>query len=81
VGHPNFDSTTARRLSTVRLNPCPSLDSIFPTLLGSVKDSGAAKIGKIEKSNLDNSESLGDLCLYNPGWRTRTAYREWSLSR
>ena len=30
--------------STARLNRCPSLDSLFPNFLGSVKASGAAKI-------------------------------------
>ena len=31
-----------------RLNRCPSLDNLFPNLLGSVKASGAAKIGHLK---------------------------------
>src|SRR5271156_6653449 len=45
------------RLFTARLNPCPSLDGLFPGLLGSPKASCAGQIGQFEKSNLDRSES------------------------
>jgi hypothetical protein len=45
-----------RRLFTARLKPCPSLDGLFPELLGSPKGSCAGQIGQFEKSNLDRSE-------------------------
>src|SRR5450631_2607912 len=39
-------SRQVRRLFTARLNPCPSFDSLFPSLFGSVKASCAVQIGQ-----------------------------------
>src|SRR5450631_1306608 len=41
-------SRQAHRLFTARLNPCPSFDSLFPSLLGSVKASGAVQIDQLK---------------------------------
>jgi hypothetical protein len=59
----------ARRPFTARLNPCPSFDSLFPSLLGSVKASGAVQFGQLKnliwtglKGTLPIAPILGDRC-------------------
>src|SRR5271156_1688554 len=43
-------------LFTARLKPCPSLDGLFPGLLGSPKASCAGQIGQFQNLILDRSE-------------------------
>jgi hypothetical protein len=47
-----FDKRTSAAVKrgpfTARLKPCPSFDSLFPSLLGSVKASGAVPIGQLK---------------------------------
>src|SRR5271156_1430964 len=45
-----------RRLFTARLKPCPSLDGLFPGLLGAPKAPALAKLPSLKNLNLDRSE-------------------------
>src|SRR5450631_3093324 len=55
-------SRQAHRLCAARLNPCPSFDSLFPSLLGSVKASGAVQIDQLK-----NLIWTGGTKFVNPG--------------
>src|SRR5450631_2952530 len=53
-------------LFTARLKPCPSFDSLFPSLLGSVKASCAVQIGRLKNLNWTACLSPGIADLRKP---------------
>ena len=66
-----------RGLFTARLKACPSLDGLFPKLLGSAKASCARQIGQLEKANLGKSArhhtwQIATLCCMAPTTTTPT---------
>jgi hypothetical protein len=56
-GCPEERTSAAKAVKRVgimaRLKPCPSFDGVFPSVLGSVKASGAVQIGQLKNSNFE----------------------------